>query len=35
MDDLLDAVQALRPLGLPLLGLSLSVCLGMALIVWR
>jgi hypothetical protein len=35
MDDLLDALQALRALWLPLLGLSFSACLGMALIAWR
>jgi hypothetical protein len=34
MDDLLDALQALRPLWLPLLGLSLISCVGVALIAW-
>jgi hypothetical protein len=33
-DDLLDALQALRPLWLPLLVLSLAACVGMALIAW-
>jgi hypothetical protein len=33
-DDLLDALQALRPLWLPLLGLSLAAWVGMALIAW-
>ena len=31
---LLEALQALRPLWLPLLGLSLAACVGMALIAW-
>jgi hypothetical protein len=34
MDDLLDALQALRPLWLPMLGLSLASCVGIALIAW-
>jgi hypothetical protein len=34
MDDLLEALRTLRPLWLPLLGLSLAACVGMALIAW-
>jgi hypothetical protein len=34
MDDLLNALQALRPLWLPLLGLSLAAAVGLALIAW-
>jgi hypothetical protein len=34
MNDLLDALHALRPLWLPSLALSLAVVAGLALIAW-
>jgi hypothetical protein len=34
MDDFLDALDALRPLWMPLLGLSLGALTGVALLAW-